>query len=160
MHRKLELTEGYTWRRATNADADAVQEVVFTVLKEYGLPVDKGKTDMDLMAPADFYADGFFGVIENKERAIVGTFGLKEHEKGIAEIRKMYLLSSCRGKGIGHFMMRFLLFKAKELGYQTVMLETASVLREAIFMYEKYGFVLDENAPFTERCDKMYYLNL
>jgi len=156
----MNLPKGFTHHKGLNIDATRIQEVVFTVLKEYGLPVDPNSTDSDLSQPEDFYKDGFFGVVKNPEGIIVGTFGLLEHEPGIVEIRKMYLLSSYRGMGIGKFMMNFLFAKAKELGYSQVMLETASELKEAIFMYEKYGFVLDEEAPQTCRCDRVYYKKL
>lgn len=153
----MNLPKGYTYSKGLNADASRIQEVVFTVLKEYGLPVDPNATDADLNEPENFYRDGFFGVVKNPEGIIVGTFGLLEHEPGVVEIRKMYLLSEYRGKGIGKFMMNFLFTKAKEMGYSKVMLETASELKEAILMYEKYGFVLDEEAPATCRCDRVYH---
>ncbi len=156
----MELPENFHWRPAKNEDATHVKQVIFSVLEEYGLKVDASKTDADLDKSADYYKDGFFGVVLNAHDEIVGTFGLLEHEPGVVEIRKMYLLPTYRGMGIGRFMMHFLLAKAKELGYGKVMLETASSLKEAVAMYEKYGFVLDEKKPYTDRCDKMYSLDL
>ncbi len=156
----MELPKGYTFRKAMDEDAKDVLHVVFTALQEYGLVPEPDKTDVDLKAPATFYKDGFFGVIEDPEGKIIGTFGLLEHEPGVSEIRKMYLLKEARGKGIGKFMLTFLLNKSKELGFSKAMLETASPLVEAIGLYEKYGFEEDPNIPYTERCDKMYFLDL
>jgi len=153
----MELPLGFTYEKGLNQDSEAIKEVIFTTLLEYGLPVDPGETDADLDQPEDFYKDGFFAVIKNKEQVIIGTFGLLEYKPGIVEIRKMYLFKAYRGMGIGRFMMNFLLQKAKEMGYSQIMLETATSLKEAIAMYEKYGFVLDEEAPHTCRCDRMYF---
>ncbi len=156
----MSLPNGISWRIVSNQDATKVKEVIFRVLTEYGLPVDPCKTDSDLDQPATFYEKGFFGVIENDVNEIVGTFGLLEHKNDEIEIRKMYLLPQYRGKGIGKFMMNFLLQKSKELGYPKVVLETASQLKEAVMMYEKYGFKIDDSGPETERCDLMYFLKI
>jgi putative acetyltransferase len=156
----MKLPKGFSCEEGLNKDNEAIKHVIFTTLIEYGLPLDPNVTDSDLDQPANFYKEGFFGVIKNKDRDIVGTFGLLEYQEGIVEIRKMYLLKEYRGKGIGKFMMNFLMAKAREMGYEKVMLETASALKEAILMYEKYGFVLAEEAPHTCRCDRMYFKNL
>lgn len=154
---QMKLPEGFSYEQGLNKDSEAIKNVIFTTLIEYGLPVDPNATDSDLDCPEDFYQDGFFAVIKDETGEIVGTFGLLEYEKGIVEIRKMYLLKAYRGKGIGKFMMDFLMAKAKEMGYKKVMLETATVLKEAIVIYEKYGFELSKDAPHTCRCDRMYF---
>lgn len=156
----MKLPRGFSYEKGLNKDSKAIKHVIFTTLIEYGLPVDPNATDSDLDHPEDFYKDGFFAVIKNNRNEIVGTFGLLEYQKGIVEIRKMYLLKEYRGKGIGKFMMNFLMRKAKDMGYEKVMLETATALKEAIIMYEKYGFELSKDAPHTCRCDKMYFKDL
>ncbi len=154
----MHLHQNYTWREVTNKDSEAVKNVIFPVLTEYGLPLDKDCTDSDLNYPADFYKAGFFGVILTKEeQEIVGTFGLLPHGEDSVEIRKMYLLPEHRGKGIGRFMLKFLLDLAKKRGYKKAILDTASSLVEAINMYEKYGFVRDDSLLEVERCDRAYY---
>ncbi len=151
------LHQNYSWREATNEDANAVKNVIFPVLMEYGLPLDKNCTDSDLNHPADFYKAGFFGVILTKEGQVVGTFGLLPHGENSVEIRKMYLLPEHRGKGIGRFMLESLLDLAKKRGYKKAVLDTASSLKEAIMMYEKYGFIRDDSLVEVERCDRAYY---
>ena len=156
----MKLPKGFYYEKGLNKDSEAIKNVIFPTLIEYGLPLDPNATDSDLDLPEDFYKDGFFGVIKNETEEIVGTFGLLEYQKGIVEIRKMYLLKKYRGKGIGKFMMNFLMAKAREMKYEKVMLETASSLKEAIAMYEKYGFELAKEAPHTCRCDRMYFKDL
>ncbi len=158
---KISLPSGYQYELAHDQDGPSVKAVVYSCLEEYGLPIDPGATDADLNQPATFYKNGFFGVVKNTgTQEIVGTFGLLAYDESSIEIRKMYLLHSHRGKGIGRFMMDYLLNKSKEMGYHRVVLETASVLKEAIAMYEQYGFQLDEQGPHTCRCDRLYYLDI
>ena len=49
---------------------------------------------------------------------------------------------------------------ARGLGFERVELETASVLKEAMAMYEKAGFVRQPHAPHVPRCDRVYALEL
>ncbi len=157
----MELHNDYFFIEAKDIHAKDIQNVVFTVLKEYGLPIDPGQTDSDLSKPKTFYYDGYFGIIiYKKSNQIVGTFGMKPHDKEQMEIRKMYLLKEHRGKGIGKFMLHFLLNKAKEMQYPRAILETASSLFEAVNLYESWGFKPIHDQVYTPRCDKMYYIEL
>ena len=48
---------------------------------------------------------------------------------------------------------------ARVLGYKKIYLETAGVLKEAVRLYEKFGFepTAEKHTP---RCDQAYFLNL
>ncbi len=90
----------------------------------------------------------------------VGCVGLYPTGQGSCEIRKMYLLKPHRGAGLGKRLLEHALDEAKARGFTHVTLETASVLAEAIALYEQYGF-----RPFTpkhlaQRCDQAYCLEL
>lgn len=148
-------------RLATNQDKEQLQKVIFGVLSEYGLKNDPDGTDADLNdIEANYIAKGgTFVVIENELNNIVGTGGLYYLRPGVCELRKMYLLKETRGKGLGKKMMEYLLAKAKELGFQRIELETASVLKEAISMYTRYGFrPMNSKDHLASRCDQAYFL--
>lgn len=148
-------------RPATNADSDNVKSVVFSVLKEYGLSPDSNSTDKDLDAIEESYFlnGGFFGVVE-LDNEIIATLGIHKIDKDTCELRKMYCLPEHRGKGLGKRLIEFALTKAKALGYNHVILETASPLKEAIGLYKKYGF--REYCPehLSSRCDQAFELYL
>jgi putative acetyltransferase len=59
---------------------------------------------------------------------------------GCAELVKLYLLSSHRGKGIGRMLMEKTIESARKLGYHQLYLESMPELSKAISMYEKAGF--------------------
>lgn len=57
-----------------------------------------------------------------------------------AELVKMYLRPSARGKGIGKIIIDNCLEKARELGFENIYLETMPELQPALKAYEKVGF--------------------
>ena len=81
------------------------------------------------------------------------------HTQDMCELRKMYLAKSERGKGLGKALLEHSINKAKELGFKKITLETASVLKEAIALYLKYGFKPFEGEN-CARCDQSYYLDI
>ena len=57
-------------------------------------------------------------------------------------------------------MLNDALDKARELGFSKILLETASVLKEAIQLYKSYGFKEYEPEHLSCRCDQAYMLEL
>ena len=149
-------------RPATNADCERVRNLVFTVLGKYGLKPDPGCTDADLKDIEQSYLQrgGAFYVLEEKHGSIVGSYGLYPMEAGTCELRKMYLHRDYRGKGHGRHMLEDALAKAKQLGFRRITLETASVLKEAIRLYESHGFQPYRPDHLSCRCDQAYILDL
>lgn len=159
------MTPDAAWPRlkpATNADSGAVRGLVFTVLQEYGLKPDPGCTDADLDDIEQSYLarGGVFYVLEEQDGSIVGSYGLYPMEPGVCELRKMYLHRAYRGKGLGRRLLEDALSHAKELGFRQVTLETASVLKEAIRLYERSGFKPLKADHLSRRCDQAYVLDL
>jgi putative acetyltransferase len=56
------------------------------------------------------------------------------------ELVKMYLLPEARGAGLGRTLIEKNLLFAKEMGYRQVYLETMPELKQALKVYEKFGF--------------------
>lgn len=149
-------------RPATNADSDAVRSLVFAVLVEYGLKPDPGCTDADLDDIEQSYLarGGVFHVLEAQNGSIVGSYGLYPTEAGVCELRKMYLHRDYRGKGLGRRLLEGALAHARQSGFRRITLETASVLKEAIGLYESYGFKPVKTDHLSCRCDQAYAFDL
>jgi len=149
-------------RRASNKDREEVTRLVYGVLKEYGLEPDPGATDADLadIERSYFAPGGAFFVLTDQDGLIIGAYGLYLIENQTCELRKMYLHKSHRGKGLGKLLLDSALVEAKKLGFRRMTLETASVLKEAIALYESYGFVEYEPDHLSTRCDQAYFLQL
>jgi len=171
-------------RRATNADCEPVRNLVFTVLGEYHLTPDPACTDADLrdIEQSYFQRGGVFYVLEENNGTIVGSYGLypiadcglriadldpgttksqnTDAQSATCELRKMYLHRDYRGKGLGRRLLEHALAEARRLGFKSVTLETASVLTEAIRLYERYGFQPYRPTHLSPRCDQAYILEL
>jgi putative acetyltransferase len=82
----------------------------------------------------------FVASIDNK---IVGGAGIYPTEglpPDTCELVKMYLVPRARGIGLGRTLIDKSLAFARELGYQHVYLETMPELKQALKVYEKFGF--------------------
>ena len=152
----------FTFREALPGDGAQVRELVFSVLREYGLEPDPGGTDTDLEdIPANYAGrGGVFRIVLDGEGAIVGCGGLYPLNNAEAEVRKMYLRPAARGHGLGRKMLEELLEAARARGFSRVVLETASVLKEAIALYQRFGFVKTCRSHMAGRCDQAYALEL
>jgi len=152
----------FTIRRAANADIPAIQAVVFPALEEHGLKPDPHGTDADLkdIEVNYFRAGGYFEVALDADGKIVGSAGLRPLNPERVELRKMYLRPDVRGLGLGRALLERMLAKAKELGFAEICLETHSALREAVRLYEGYGFVPLNQPCRSPRCDHVYILRL
>lgn len=149
-------------RLATNKDCKEVTNLVYSILKEYNLKPDSQATDADLknIQQSYFQRGGTFYVLQEKNGSIVGAYGLYPIDNQTCELRKMYLHSSYRGKSLGKLLMESALSKAKQMGFKKMVLETASVLKEAISLYKSYGFVEYQAQHLSSRCDQAYILEL
>ncbi len=145
------------------ADRQAVAIVIGSVLQEYGLGWEPELADRDVLEIEKYYlaSNGEFWTIE-KQGEIVGSGGYYPIERGqqAVEIRKMYLLSDCRGQGLGRFLLNELEKSIQQKNYQEIWVETASILAEAVQLYESSGY-LPATGVETARCDRVYvkYLN-
>lgn len=72
----------------------------------------------------------------------------------------MYLTPAVRGKGLGRRLLEDLLAMARSRGHRRVVLDTASVLKEAIALYRSRGFQPYDNPDRVQRCDQSMFLKL
>ena len=150
----------YIFEPASNLHKLEIQNLIFSVLIEYGLKpgaIDHCLEDIDLNY---FQKGGFFGIVFNSIGQIIATGGLCRINDESAEIRKMYILKEHRGKGLGKFILTELIKIAKDFGFDRLELETAEVLTEAIGLYRKYGFQVFDSSHLAERCDKAFELKI
>ena len=152
----------YHFRPATNEDRANVEDLVFGALAEYDLRADPDGTDADLRDIEGTYpaAGGAFDLLVEESGRVVGSVGLFRVSPSTCELRKMYLLRSARGQGLGRRLLEHALARVGGLGCTRVVLETASVLREAISLYVRYGFRPCVAEHLSPRCDTAYQLEV
>ncbi len=147
-------------RPARNSDIPHVKKLIYATRLEFGLPIDEAGADAELSNIEANYQQGYFGVILNELEHVVGTFALKHESDTQCEIQKMYLTPGARGRGIGKWMLHFLMEKAKADGYTTIRLETANSLKTAQALYRKNGFREVEDCSLSCGCDKRFVLEM
>jgi putative acetyltransferase len=153
---------GLKLRPATNADRQQVESLVFGVLQEYGLAPAPASTDKDL-ADLEFHylsRGGIFDVMEDASGQIIGSVGLYPIDTHCVELRKMYLKREVRRKGLGKKLLEHALKCARDKGYKRVTLETPGALKEAIRLYERFGFRPFAAQHLATRCDGAFVLDL
>lgn len=157
-----ELHSDFVAREATTADLDSMLDLFFQIFAEpeFNDPAQ----GFDLLArmqmryskdPAKHERE-FWGGDRNRRYALVIHHRLTgrlvgaawlvsdldcESEANTGEINKIYLLPECRGKGLGFWLMRQLMTRAKELGFKRLSLITGRELAKAVSLYTRLGFV-------------------
>jgi putative acetyltransferase len=154
--------QNFTIRDWRTEDRKASAEVIKKVLEEYGLPWQPELADRDVIEVEEAYLQvgGEFWVVE-QDAVIVGTAAYQPITRGnkAVEIRKMYLLPEVRNLGLGRYLLQALEKAIALQDYQEIWLETATILKEAVKLYERNGY-----EPFTgvetARCDLVYLKQL
>lgn len=139
-------------------DRTRAASVVSYVLSEYGLGWEPKGADKDVLQVEEFYLErgGEFWVIEHQNQLVgTGAYYPIQRGKKAVEIRKMYLLSSVRGLGLGKYLLQQLESAIASRGFAEIWLETASVLVEAVKLYESNGYQVATGVE-TPRCDRVY----
>lgn len=75
----------------------------------------------------------------------VGCGAIKQYEEGIAEIKRMYVDENYRGKGIAGAILSELENWARELNFQTCILETGYKQERAVGLYKKSNYTIIPN---------------
>jgi len=156
------------FRRATNADCGIAQQVVDRALRDYGLHLVLELGDRDL-ADLEAHYDargGQFELLETADGVVVGVVGWRPASDEVMELKKLYLTAAARGHGLGRRALQRVIDAARDRGARAIVLETATVLRDAVRLYTRSGFVPVEGeaagsfATLTDQCDRAYRLEL
>ena len=94
----------------------------------------------------------FFAIIDNEP---VGCFALvKELGEDVYELSKMAVSEEHQGKKIGNQLLEFCFEEAKRMGATKVILFSNTILKPAIHLYKKYGFLeIDLNGAVHKRAN-------
>lgn len=143
--------ENLNFSLITTEDDFALAELIRYNLKSHELAL-PGTVyfDENLYHLSDFYLEAgkkrFYYILKDAKGEVVGGIGLAEFEffDNCAELQKLYLADSVKGRGIGYKLISLIEEKARELGYKKMYLETHTNLKAAIHIYEKSGYSLIE----------------
>lgn len=116
----------------------ALEEISLPWLLEYDLlePV-----DLEMLAePHRFLSGGGRVLLARWGEEIVGMVMLELQGKGQCELLKFGVKEAYRGRGIGTALMEAALQAARDTGQKKAVLTSNHQLREALRLYERFGF--------------------
>ena len=106
--------------------------------------------DEELDHLSDFYAEpGRAYYVLTDGSVVIGGIGMAEFEgfESCAELQKLYLDRSARGRGLGYGMIRHIEEAARAMVYGQIYLETHTNLSAAIREYERSGYRQIDRPP-------------
>ena len=144
-------------RKIEPADNAQMAEIVRSNLKKFHLDIPgTAYFDPELDNLSDYYDSKpdtriYFIALDEKEQ-IIGGVGIAEFDgfEECAELQKLYLKDSAKGKGYGRDLVQLAEDWARSAGYKKLYLETHTNLSVALKLYEKTGFLQIEKPCFTQ----------
>jgi GNAT superfamily N-acetyltransferase len=82
---------------------------------------------------------GAFLLVEENGLCL-GCVGLRRFSEGIGEIKRLYMISAARGRGVGRLLGEGIVAAGKKLGYTQLLLDTLPSMKEAQSLYLSLGF--------------------
>jgi ribosomal protein S18 acetylase RimI-like enzyme len=84
--------------------------------------------------------EGVF-LVAKEGHTVVGCVGLRRIEPGICEMKRLFVVDSCKGRGLGDALVREIIRYARNKGYAKMRLDTLSTMDAAQRLYRRHGFV-------------------
>jgi GNAT superfamily N-acetyltransferase len=69
-----------------------------------------------------------------------GTVALRPLEMDACELKRLYVRPQFRRRGVGRALMKWIIERARSLGYKTAHGDTLPVMTDAMQMYRDFGF--------------------
>jgi putative acetyltransferase len=134
-------------------DSDEM-EIVRQLFKEYSNSLNENlcfqSFDEELENPLQKYGEPkgclLLAFWNNEAAGCIALQPLKQ--KGVCEMKRLFVRNEYRNKGIGDELVNELLKEATKKGYQKMVLDTLERLQPARRLYIKYGFV--NTSPYYE----------
>jgi putative acetyltransferase len=92
--------------------------------------------------PGDYAAPDGRLLLAFEEGELAGCIALRKRERGVCEMKRLFVRPEFHGKGIGRQLVDAIVREAKEIGYQKMRLDTLPPkMNKAIAIYRSMGFV-------------------
>jgi ribosomal protein S18 acetylase RimI-like enzyme len=143
------MDESITLRQAEIENIEQIKEILFCTLKEYeiAIPDNYSICDIDSINSQN-NSSQVFVLLRND--SVIGFLVLRPITKDCIELKRLYLSSCERGRGLGAYLLNYALNFAQKNQYKSMRLETTSRFKEAVSLYKKFGFMVlsgAEKAP-------------
>ncbi len=135
------------YRKIEPSDDGRIAEIIRANLEKYHLDIpgtayfDPELDHLSAYYDSDPSKRAYFIALGDRNE-VIGGVGIAEFDgiEDCAELQKLYLDDSAKGKGFGKELMQIAVAWAASAGYKNLYLETHTNLAAAINLYEKMGF--------------------
>lgn len=126
---------------ATSVDASAVITLIGSVYKEYGMSYVPMEEVPDLFEFAQHYAEphGAFFVVRDHGQ-VVGSVGVELLTPNTAELHRLYLAISLRGRGLGLALVEAVIAWCRAKDVTHLLLWSDTRFDRSHVLYERMGF--------------------
>ncbi len=122
-------------------DVPDVLRIVEAILHEYGFAPDLGGVRADLEQAETRYAAPRGGLwVATEAGVVLGSVGVRPKEGRTCELKRLYVSSTARGKGLGQRLYEHAEAFARGAGYDHVWLDSSRRFTSARRLYERNGF--------------------
>ena len=126
-------------RRSTLTSPDAARLIAALNAELEAMFPEPGATHFSLSGAQVEAGDGAF-IVAHLDGVAVGRGAVRRLDAATAELKRMYVDPSARGRGIGREIVEALEREARMLGITKIVLETGTRLAPAIKLYEAMGY--------------------
>jgi DNA-binding MarR family transcriptional regulator/N-acetylglutamate synthase-like GNAT family acetyltransferase len=132
----------------TLSTSRAIRKQIVTMIEkiqiqEFSLVIPANVNAGVIKAEDEYYYNNsynFWYAVDDQGK-VIGCIGLKKLDNNHAEIKKFFVDSTYRGKGVAQKLMMTLMKAAIKHNFNIIYLGTVNILQAAQRFYEKYGFV-------------------
>jgi GNAT superfamily N-acetyltransferase len=145
-------------RKATPRDTTRAVTIVFDALRSYGITPEPEGLDANVLRFGEGL-DAQHEVVAEIDGAIAGVAVLGPRGEGQGWVSKVFVDAAMRRKGAGRALMAEIVREARARGWKKLGLQTRTIFREAIALYEATGWSRGPQ-PASGPCDRTYTLDL
>jgi len=143
------VLKGLTLTQAESASQIAqARELFLEYAQSLGFSLCFQNFDRELAGlPGDYAPPEGRLLLAEYEGQLAACVALHKLTPEVCEMKRLYLRSQFRGKGLGRALAEHIIAEARQIGYRRMRLDTVEpVMRDAVAMYRKLGF--QEIAPY------------
>jgi GNAT superfamily N-acetyltransferase len=90
--------------------------------------------------PSEYGPPGGAFLLAMEDGRAVGCIGLRRFSDEAGEVKRLYVVPACRGRGLARALVEGILASARRLGYARLLLDTLPSMKEAQSLYRSFGF--------------------
>lgn len=146
-------------REARPGDAGPVTDLVFAVLRSYGVEPDPQGLDAEITQFGQ-PRQGITEWVVELDGRIAGCCTLTRQTDAVGWISKLFVGSEFRRRGAGRLLLRTAVRAARDRGHVRIGLQTRSIFLEAVRLYESEGWERGPDLPPGYGPDRTYWKDL